>query len=54
MADGVITTYASVIDLTAKILMEEVTIAKDRKFEGAAWVGGFGPFPPPGPSESTF
>jgi len=51
--DGVITTYGSVIDLTTKVLMEEVTIAENRKFEGAAWVGGFGPFPPAGPTEST-
>lgn len=51
--DGVILTYGSVIDLTTKVLMEEVTIAENRKFEGAAWVGGFGPFPPAGPTEST-
>merc|ERR1719353_629056 len=37
--DGVITTYGSVIDLTTKVLMEELTIAQERKFEVAAWVG---------------
>ena len=30
--------------------MAEALIASERKFEGLAWVGGFGPFPPPGPS----
>ena len=37
----------------AKILMEEMVIARERKFEGTAWVGGFGPFPPPGPTATT-
>lgn len=51
--EGVITTYGSVIDLTAKVLMEEMVIGEDRKFEGCAWVGGFGPFPPSGPTASV-
>jgi len=50
--DNVVSTYASVIDLQAKTLMAETLVASARKFEGMAWVGGFGPFPPAGPSES--
>ena len=50
--DNVVSTYASVIDLQANVLMEETQIATERKFEGAAWVGGFGPFPPDGPHAS--
>jgi len=51
--EGAITTYCSVIDLAANVLMGEMTLAADRKFEGAAWVGGFGPFPPNGPTEEV-
>merc|ERR1719272_2253492 len=50
--DNVVSTYASVIDLEATVLMEEVQIATERKFEGAAWVGGFGPFPEAGATSS--
>ena len=50
--DGVITTYGSVVDLTTKVLMEEVLVGTERKFEGCAWVGGFGPFPVSGPADS--
>jgi len=50
--DGVVSTFASVIDLEANCLMAETKIASERKFEGAAWVGGFGPFPQAGPSSS--
>ena len=49
--DNVVSTYASVIDLEANVLMDETLVASERKFEGAAWVGGFGPFPPPGPAD---
>lgn len=42
--DNMITTYSSVIDITGKVLMKESVIGQNRKFEGAAWVGGFGPF----------
>jgi len=49
--DGDIATYAAVIDLEANVLMAETLIAKNRKFEGAAWVNGFGPFPEIGPDE---
>mmetsp|Transcript_10761 Transcript_10761/g.18448 ORF Transcript_10761/g.18448 Transcript_10761/m.18448 type:complete len:412 (-) Transcript_10761:213-1448(-) len=42
--DGVISTFASVIDIAGKVLMKESSIGENRKFEGAAWVGGFGPF----------
>ena len=48
--DNVVSTYASVIDLQARCLMAEVKIATERKYEGAAWVGGFGPFPQAGPA----
>jgi soluble calcium-activated nucleotidase 1 len=51
--EGVITTFASVVDLEANVLLEECEIAQDRKFEGAAWVGGFGPFPADGPTETV-
>ena len=50
--DGVVSTFASVIDLEATVLMAEVLIASERKFEGAAWVGAFGPFPAAGPADS--
>jgi nucleoside diphosphate kinase len=50
--DGAISTYGSVIDLEANVLMEEVKVATERKFEGAAWVGGWGPFPTMGPAAS--
>jgi nucleoside diphosphate kinase len=50
--DNVVSTYASVIDLEANVLMEEVKVATERKFEGAAWVGGWGPFPTMGPAAS--
>ena len=49
--DGTVNTYGSVIDLTARVLMEEVLVGTERKFEGCAWVGGFGPFPVSGPAE---
>lgn len=39
--DNVITSYASVIDLEAKVLMKETVIARARKFEGACWLDGF-------------
>lgn len=39
------------IDLKANTLMEEVAIATSKECEGAAWVGGFGPFPKPGPAD---
>jgi len=47
--EGVVSTYASVVDLQANILMAEALIASERKFEGMAWVGNFGPFPAAGP-----
>lgn len=43
--DGTTATYAAVIDLEGRVLMEEVAIAQSRKFEGVAWVSGFGHFP---------
>ena len=39
--DNVITTYASVMDLEATILMAETVIARARKFEGSCWLDGF-------------
>lgn len=51
--NGEITTYCSVIDLMAKVLMEETVLMKHRKFEGCCWVGGFGPFPANGPTSTT-
>eukprot|EP00931_Biecheleriopsis_adriatica_P047812 TRINITY_DN27594_c0_g1_i1.p1 TRINITY_DN27594_c0_g1~~TRINITY_DN27594_c0_g1_i1.p1 ORF type:complete len:446 (+),score=84.73 TRINITY_DN27594_c0_g1_i1:32-1339(+) len=36
--DNDVDTYVSVIDLEANVLMPEQLIAKNRKFEGAAWV----------------
>jgi soluble calcium-activated nucleotidase 1 len=42
--DGVMSTFASVIDLEGHLLMAEVVIGNKRKFEGAAWVGNWGPF----------
>lgn len=50
--DGLISTYASVIDLEANVLMAETRVGAERKFEGAAWVGGFGGFDGPGQSTS--
>jgi len=50
--EGLVSTYASVIDLEAKCLMKEMLVASERKFEGMAWVGGWNPFPVAGPSES--
>jgi hypothetical protein len=47
--DNVITTYASVIDLEAKVLMAETIIARARKFEGSCWLGHPRPRPPPAP-----
>lgn len=44
--DNVITTYASVIDLEAKVLMAETIIARARKFEGSCWLGHPRPHPP--------
>ena len=42
--DGVISTFSSVIDLEGNTLMAEKPIGEDRKFEGAAWVNGWGAF----------
>ena len=50
--DNVVSTFASVIDLEANVLMKEELIATERKFEGAAIVSGFGPFPAVGPAAS--
>ncbi|KAJ1489725.1 apyrase-domain-containing protein, partial [Baffinella frigidus] len=36
--EGTLTSYSSVIDLAANVLMAESKIMDDRKFEGAAWV----------------
>jgi soluble calcium-activated nucleotidase 1 len=51
--DGVISTYSSVIDLQGRVLMRESKIAEDRKFEGAAWVGGWASFVGPGAPPSA-
>ena len=40
-----INTYASVIDLEGRTLMAECLVGKNRKFEGAAWMGGVAHFP---------
>lgn len=42
--DGVMTTFSSVIGIDGQVLMKEAVIKQGRKFEGVAWVGGFGPF----------
>lgn len=42
--DGVINTFASVIDLEGHVLMAEQRLTEDRKFEGCAWLGDWGPF----------
>lgn len=41
-ADGVINSFASVIDLQGVVLMGEQKLNEDRKFEGCTWVDGWG------------
>eukprot|EP00928_Gymnodinium_smaydae_P019922 TRINITY_DN1767_c0_g2_i1.p1 TRINITY_DN1767_c0_g2~~TRINITY_DN1767_c0_g2_i1.p1 ORF type:complete len:421 (+),score=55.34 TRINITY_DN1767_c0_g2_i1:64-1326(+) len=37
-ADGVVSTFAAVVDLQANVLMTERLLANHRKFEGVAWI----------------
>jgi soluble calcium-activated nucleotidase 1 len=41
--DGVINTFASVMDLQGKLLMVEQKLTADRKFEGCSWLGDWKP-----------
>jgi len=51
--DGIINTFASVIDLEGKVLMAEHKLTADRKFEGCTWLGGWGGFEGAGAAPSA-
>ena len=40
--DGVINSFASVIDIAGTVLMVEQKLTEDRKFVGCCWLGGWG------------
>ena len=42
--DGVINSFASVMDIAGTVLMVEQRLTEDRKFEGCCWLGGWGGF----------
>ena len=42
--DGVISSFAAVMDLEGAVLMAEQKLTDDRKFEGCCWVGDWGGF----------
>ena len=42
--DGVINSFASVIDIAGAVLMVEQKLTEDRKFEGCCWLRGWNGF----------